>query len=250
MVNDVLEPEWTLEDEVAVVASQALKANPTSLSLHASSPTESEEPEDDFVVLDMQPEDDDPDHAYYIPSLTGIISGCLSTILGQLASLTPPRPASMQNRIEPLNWRAVIDAVVSLEDPEYSNPKCVSVSRVHYFWLECAAYQCVAKCHKTFRSHIWSASLRRRLIDKSSRSLSFHYGFNITNSVTVVIDRAEQFVASADRRDQQQATLLANVFDHGSPPGDLYPVESSSTRRGQIISAHDEEGTFRFFLVR
>jgi hypothetical protein len=84
------------------------------------------------VVLDMQLEDDDPDHAYYIPSLTCIISNYLSAILGQLASLTPPRPASMQNRIEPLNWRAVIDAVVSSGDPEYSNPKCVSPYQAYF----------------------------------------------------------------------------------------------------------------------
>lgn len=122
MLNDVLEPEWSLEDEVAVVASHVLK---TTLPLRPPSPSSSEEPEDDIVVLDMQPEDDDPDHAHYIPSLTCIISNYLSTILSRLASLTPPRPASMQNRIEPLNWRAVIDAVVSLGDPEISNPMCV-----------------------------------------------------------------------------------------------------------------------------
>jgi hypothetical protein len=135
MLDDVLEPEWTLEDEVAVVSSQILRANPTSLSLQVPA-DDSDDPEEDLVVLDMQLEDDDPDHAYYIPSLTRIISDYLSTILGQLASLTPPRPASMQNRIEPLDWRSVIDAVVSSGNPEYSNSKCVSTPSL-LSWLEC-----------------------------------------------------------------------------------------------------------------
>lgn len=132
MLNDVLEPEWTLEDEVAVIASQVMRANSTSMSLQVSSGTDVGEPEDDLVVLDMHPEDDDPDHPFYIPFLTSIISNYLAAIFGRLASLTPPRPGSMQNRIEPLNWRAVIDAVVSLEKPEYLNPKYVLISSAFF----------------------------------------------------------------------------------------------------------------------
>jgi len=154
MFDDVLEPEWTLEDEVAVVSSQVLRAD-VALSPQAALVNDSEEPEEDLVVLDMQLEDDDPDYAYYVPSLTCIISEYLSAILGQLASLTPPRPASMQNRIEPLNWQAVIDAVVSLGDPEFSNPKCVSTSSLD-FCLECTAHQGVAKRNKTIGSYFRS----------------------------------------------------------------------------------------------
>jgi len=171
MFDDVLEPEWTLEDEVAVISSQVLRAHVAPLSLQAASVNDSEEPEEDLVVLDMQLEDDDPDYAYYIPSLTFIISNYLSAILGQLASLTSPRPASMQNRIEPLNWQAVIDAVVSLGDPEFSNPKCVSTSNLR-FWLECTTHQGVAKRYKTIGSYLWSLT-RRRVVYKSSRFVSF-----------------------------------------------------------------------------
>lgn len=156
MLNDVLEPEWTLEDEVAVVASHVLRANAAPLSCRTD-PGEPEEDGDDLVVLDMQLEDDDPDHPHYIPSLTRLISNYLSTILAQLASLTPPRPGSMQNRIEPLNWRAVIDAVVCLGDPECSNPKCVSVRiRPRSFCLGYTAYQGVAERRETFGSYICS----------------------------------------------------------------------------------------------
>lgn len=163
MSNDVLEPEWTLEDEVAVIASHVLRTLPP----RPASPTPSEEPEDDIVVLDMQPEDDDPDHAHYIPSLTCIISNYLSIILSQLASLTPPRPASMQNRVEPLNWRAVIDAVVSLRDPQISNPMYASHSQSCSTGIEFTAFQGIAKRSKTFGRHIWTITRLWR-IDESS----------------------------------------------------------------------------------
>lgn len=90
-------PEWSLEDEVAVIASTVIKSQ----------------------------DDDDPDHPSYIPYLTSSIASLLSTIFSLLAKHTPARPASMQNRIEPLNWRSVIDVIVTCDISEYSNPKYV-----------------------------------------------------------------------------------------------------------------------------
>ncbi|KAF8873802.1 hypothetical protein CPB84DRAFT_1798131 [Gymnopilus junonius] len=58
---------------------------------------------------DLAFESDDPDYPYYVPYLTSIVANFLSVVLAALASQTPARPASMQNRIEPLNWRAIID---------------------------------------------------------------------------------------------------------------------------------------------
>jgi len=126
MLKDVLKPEWTLEDEVAVVASQVTKARSHPLSKISPDAHPSEESDDGLIVLDLEVEDDDPDPPFYVPSLTYTIANFLSTILAQLASHTPARPCSMQNRIEPLNWQAVINAVISSDIPEYSNSEYVS----------------------------------------------------------------------------------------------------------------------------
>ncbi len=126
MLEDVLKPEWTLEDEVAVVASQVMKARSHPLSKISPDAHPSEESDDGLIVLDLEVEDDDPDPPFYVPSLTYIIANFLSTILAQLASHTPARPCSMQNRIEPLNWQAVINAVISSDIPEYSNSEYFS----------------------------------------------------------------------------------------------------------------------------
>jgi hypothetical protein len=126
MLEDVLKPEWTLEDEVAVVASQVTKARSHPLSKISPDAHPSEESDDGLIVLDLEVEDDDPDPPFYVPSLTYIIANFLSMILAQLASHTPARPCSMQNRIEPLNWQAVVNAVISCDNPEYSNSEYVS----------------------------------------------------------------------------------------------------------------------------
>lgn len=88
-----------------------------------------EDDEDDRAVkvMEMDVDSDDPDPPYYIPYLTAIMAKFLSTVFRILASHTPRRPASMQNRIEPLGWRSVIDVVVSCGIPEFANPKYVCI---------------------------------------------------------------------------------------------------------------------------
>lgn len=139
-LNDVLVPEWTLEDEIAVIASKITKSrSPIEFPVPVA---DSEDDMDDdgegegyieedgaIHVLDMDPDSDDPDPPYYVPYLSSVIANYLSVIFGILASHTPARPASMQNRIEPLNWRAVLDVVVSCGITEYSNLKCVLLVR-------------------------------------------------------------------------------------------------------------------------
>ncbi|KDR77349.1 hypothetical protein GALMADRAFT_443338 [Galerina marginata CBS 339.88] len=128
-LNDVLVPEWTLEDEVAVIASQIMKSRPPlafpvpSHGLDDSDDEDGSEDEEERVVpvRDIELDSDDPDPPYYVPYLTSTVANYLSTIFAVLASHTPARPASMQNRIEPLNWRAVIDVVVSCGNPEFAN---------------------------------------------------------------------------------------------------------------------------------
>ncbi|CAA7269888.1 unnamed protein product [Cyclocybe aegerita] len=125
LLDDVIKPEWTLEDEVAVIASQVLKSRVSpSFPIPISEENDGRE-DDEFVYVNTEVDEDDPDHPFYTPYLTSIVASYLSTMLALLASHTPARPASMQNRIEPLNWRAVLDVVVSCGVPEFSNPKVV-----------------------------------------------------------------------------------------------------------------------------
>jgi len=130
-LEDVLLPEWTLEDEVAVIASQVIKLRPPPVfpvSPAGSDDMDDEEGEDQFVrVMDMEVEEDDPDIPFHVPYLTSTVAEYLSTILGLLASLTPARAASMQNRIEPLGWRTIIDVVVTCGIPEFTNAKYVAL---------------------------------------------------------------------------------------------------------------------------
>jgi len=126
LLEDVLIPEWTLEDEVAVIASQVLKSRPPPVfPVPAASPDDMEEDEEFVRVMGMEEmEEDDPDIPFYVPYLTSVMAEFLATILGLLASFTPARPASMQNRIEPLGWRTVIDMVVV---SKFANAKCVAL---------------------------------------------------------------------------------------------------------------------------
>ena len=130
-LEDVLPPEWTLEDEVAVIASQVMKLRPPPVfpvPPAGSDDMDGGEGDDQFIrVMDMEVEDDDPDNPFYVPYITSIVAESLSTILGVLASLSPARPASMQNRIEPLGWRTIIDVVVTCGIPESTNAKYVAL---------------------------------------------------------------------------------------------------------------------------
>ena len=124
LLEDVPIPEWTLEDEVAVIASQVMKSRSTPTPPLFEGPLEhddSSHTSDD--VMDSELDEDDPDHPFYVPHLTSITTSLLSTIFSLLAQHTPARPASMQNRIEPLNWRSVIDTLVNCGESEYANPK-------------------------------------------------------------------------------------------------------------------------------
>jgi len=125
LLQDVPIPEWTLEDEVAVIASRVIKARSTPTFPVSEGPLEHDDPSHTDYVMNTEFEEDDPDHPFYVPYLTSIIATLLSTIFSLLAKHTPSRPASMQNRIEPLNWRSVIDVMVACQVPEYSNPKYV-----------------------------------------------------------------------------------------------------------------------------
>ena len=125
LLEDVPIPEWTLEDEVAVIASQVMKTRPTPTFPVFEGPLEQDDPSHTDYVINTTSEEDDPDHPLYVPYLTSMIASFLSTIFSLLAKHTPARPASMQNRIEPINWRSVIDVIADCHISEYANPKYV-----------------------------------------------------------------------------------------------------------------------------
>jgi hypothetical protein len=125
LLEDVPIPEWTLEDEVAVIASRVVKSRPTPTFPVFEGPLEHDDPSHTDYVMNTGVEEDDPDHPFYVPYLTSITASLLSTIFSLLAKHTPARSASMQNRIEPLNWRSVVDVLVNCDNSEYANPKYV-----------------------------------------------------------------------------------------------------------------------------
>jgi hypothetical protein len=126
-LEDVPIPEWTLDDEVAVIASRVVKSRPTPAFPVFEGPLEHDDPSHTDYAREVEEEDDDPDHPFYVPYLTSVTASLLSTIFSLLAKHTPPRSASMQNRIEPLNWHSVIDVLVNSDDSGYANPKYVLV---------------------------------------------------------------------------------------------------------------------------
>ena len=128
LLEDVPIPEWSLEDEVAVIASRVIQSHPTPTFPVFEGPLEHDDPSHTDYVMNTEIDEDDPDHPFYVPYLTSITASLLSTIFSLLAKHTPARPASMQNRIEPLNWRSVIDVLVDCDNSEYANPKYVSFS--------------------------------------------------------------------------------------------------------------------------
>ena len=135
LLEDVPIPEWTLEDEVAVIASRVMKARPTPAF---EGPREHDDPSYTDYVMSTELEEDDPDYPFYVPYLTSTIASFLSTIFSLLAKHTPARPASLQNRIEPLNWRSVIDVIADCDVAEYANPKYVlSLSHLCAVVIDC-----------------------------------------------------------------------------------------------------------------
>ena len=135
-LEDVPIPEWTLEDEVAVIASRVIKSRPAPTFPVFEGPLEHDDPSHTDYVMNTEFDEDDPDYPFYVPYLTSITASLLSTIFSLLAKHIPARPASMQNRIEPLNWRSVIDVLVNCDDSEYANPKYV----VFFFFFSFSFY--------------------------------------------------------------------------------------------------------------
>ncbi|KAI0922697.1 hypothetical protein AcV5_009599 [Taiwanofungus camphoratus] len=98
MTGDVHVPEWSLEDEVKLIALQTLKSEPFSA------------PGEGVPASDQ----DGDDSSLSLPNLHALTSDSaihLSRILALLAAHVPPAEKSMQNRVRPINWETVLEVV-------------------------------------------------------------------------------------------------------------------------------------------
>lgn len=134
LAGDVHVPEWSLQDEIKLLATQAMKAEVTDEL--ANQPDESVIPAgqaspDDalpgasstaisgFVPVDATSDEDDageedPDLLLPPPVLNALTASSgrfLCQVLALLAAYIPSREKSMQNRLHPTNWESVLDVV-------------------------------------------------------------------------------------------------------------------------------------------
>jgi hypothetical protein len=121
--GDVHSPEFRFQDEIEMIASEALKLQ------------RQEDPDGDNHF----PEEDDEEARLpqsFMDSLTLASSTYLSQILSALAAHIPLAEKSMQNRIKPIRWEGVLDivAVGGLVDPKSVFDPC-SISAIPYIWF-------------------------------------------------------------------------------------------------------------------
>lgn len=136
LAGDVHVPEWSLEDEVKLLALQALRGGLSSamqsdhvdqIEQTEAEPSDSAESDDGSDVQEDDSEDNekpaDAEHLLtpqYLSALTSSTGSHLACILALLAAYVPPGEKSMQNRVHPIGWQSVLDivAVNGLVDQE------------------------------------------------------------------------------------------------------------------------------------
>ncbi|KAJ7337361.1 hypothetical protein DFH08DRAFT_252669 [Mycena albidolilacea] len=92
--TDLHVPEWGLDDEIEPLVRQCLRNNPH--------PTD---------------EDGEPDDTpSWLPHLTESASVFLSSVFALLSHHTPARPQSMQDRLNPIDWKMVLDILGTCGD--------------------------------------------------------------------------------------------------------------------------------------
>ncbi|KAJ7130257.1 hypothetical protein C8R44DRAFT_63224 [Mycena epipterygia] len=104
LVTDIKVPEWGLEDEIEALMRLCLRNNPH------------------LAVEETLDAGDTPPS---LPHLAQSASNFLSSILALIALHTPARPQSMQDRLNPIGWQAVLDVLGSCGDPATVDAECV-----------------------------------------------------------------------------------------------------------------------------
>ena len=105
MDGDVHVPEWTLEDEVKVIAVHHIKGTLTRPDATAQAAELLEDLDDDFTNT-LLPQAG-------LDALSDEAASYLSRILALVAAFKAPAAESMQNRFAPFGWEAVMAAVSS-----------------------------------------------------------------------------------------------------------------------------------------
>ncbi len=98
--EDLPQLQWGLGDEISVIVSQLQK------------------------VHQQGNEEDDDEDREFLPHLHLSTSNCLEAILGTVAAHTPLRPDSLQNRLNPIDWRFVLNVLV---DQKIVHPSAFTV---------------------------------------------------------------------------------------------------------------------------
>ncbi|KAK0223952.1 hypothetical protein IW262DRAFT_1459009 [Armillaria fumosa] len=98
LLEDLPQLQWGLEDEISVIVSQLEKMH------------------------QQGNDDDDDEDKEFLPHLHLSTSNCLEAILGTVAAHTPLRPDSLQNRLNPIDWRFVLNVLV---DQKIVHPKVI-----------------------------------------------------------------------------------------------------------------------------
>lgn len=123
LADDVPIPEWSLEDEIQHLMNGLNTGDgQNKTSSDPSSRQSSTEP------------DDAP---YYLPYIALSTLDHLHTILGAIAVHTPYRSDSLQNRLEPIRWQSVLDALAASGADTLFDERCVSQD-LHRRWLPIA----------------------------------------------------------------------------------------------------------------
>lgn len=123
-VKDVPRPDWSLQDEIATIVKHVLAT--TKLKSSSPSPERDDDRDDDpsdrplkreqNSDIELQTDSEDEGDAYYqtlAETITPVIQNKLETLFALIAAHTIARPDSMQNRIEPYDWRDLINILGS-----------------------------------------------------------------------------------------------------------------------------------------
>ncbi|KAG5652506.1 hypothetical protein H0H81_004777 [Sphagnurus paluster] len=122
LMDDVYVPEWSFEDEVALLATRTLKSRRQPIV----SVTNSFDQLGDCLAELVDVDEYDADSSF-LPHLTNAASNHLSTIMALLVAHTPNRSLGLQNRVEPLGWRAVLEVLSSCANPSVADPKIIKI---------------------------------------------------------------------------------------------------------------------------
>ncbi|KAF9450015.1 hypothetical protein P691DRAFT_789970 [Macrolepiota fuliginosa MF-IS2] len=110
--KDVPPPDWTLQDEIGTIVKQTL----ASIEPESDSDSESLSAKDESDADSAHDGDSDDEDAYMqnlAELITPVVENYLESVLALICAHTIARSDSMQNRIEPFDWRDLVNILGS-----------------------------------------------------------------------------------------------------------------------------------------